>query len=907
MYLPASTYRLQIHSKFPLSQVKALVPYLHKMGISTLYAAPIFQARGESNHGYDVTNPDHISTAIGSLEELKEINQWLKQHQMGWLQDIVPNHMAFESSNTWLMDVFEKGPHSTYASFFDIDWQHPDPDLKRKVIAPFLGKEPRIAIEEGDMRLTHDENALYLEYGSFRFPLSWTSYYDVLKDVKLPEVFQGECQKILDELLMIKNNLDSASLISSALHLKKNLFHFFSSQAPLRGVLEKHLQVANQRPDWFLFLLDQQYFRLVHHTQSQTRMNYRRFFAVSELICLRIEDQRVFERYHKFIKTLVDQKLVDGLRVDHIDGLQLPKEYLERLRDLAGKDTYLIVEKILDAEEKMPDKWPIQGTSGYEFLGLINQLFSSSENRDRLWKTYKDFTGLHFDYEALVQEKKAYMLKTHMGGELENLCRLLSEVEKEKTEGLNKERLKQAIFVLLTSFPVYRTYLDNQSYSYIDQRVLGQALKVAKEKDPSLDTEWQVFESLFTSGLERESTRRFVMRLQQFTGPLAAKGVEDTVFYVFNPWVGHNEVGDSPKNFGISTQDFHQAMQERKVALAYSLNTLSTHDTKRGEDARARLNALTEMAEDWDKIVYEWTAINKKHKTAKGQEQWPVANDEYFLYQSLLGSFPMDGKTSEEFKTRLQDFMLKALHEAKVYTDYPQFNTEYEEATLQFAARLLEDPAFLEAFIPFFKTVSNAGILLSLSQILIKNTAPGIPDTYQGAELWDLNLVDPDNRREIDFQQRAKWLDELEAHSKTALPALLQELLVNKRDGRIKLYTTWKSLHMRTVYKTLFEKGDYLPLEFSGEKNEWLLGYARHYEDLWTLTIVPKKAMPHTGREEWIMGFSAWGNTQVLLPQEAPKKWENGMTGEEMQTFSCSLNVAEVLSEFPVALLVGKE
>jgi (1->4)-alpha-D-glucan 1-alpha-D-glucosylmutase len=897
MYIPASTYRVQLNSTFTFKKLKAILPYLKKLGISTIYAAPIFASKPKSIHGYDGVNPEMINREIGTLQEFIEICGLLKELKMGWLQDIVPNHMAFDSSNEWLMDIFEKGPHSDFASYFDIDWHHPDPSLKGKVLAPFLGEVLESLIQKGDLTFTYHQNGFMVECQEVRFPTSWSSYYNFLAGIQVPEELKETYQQLADDCLLIKDNFDNPEIVASMSHLKEVLFGLYSAHPTFKEAINQHLKKLNQDIGLSTSLLDQQFFKLTYYGASDTLINYRRFFVINQLICLRMEEKKVFDHFHFFVKTLLDMKLIDAIRVDHIDGLYDPAQYLTKLRELAGNE-YLIVEKILASEEEMPHNWPAQGASGYEFLSLANQLFTKNENKEAFRSIYKSFIDISFDYNELVREKKSYMLKKRMDGQLDNLLAFLLESKIEVSKVWHKSRLKEALFQLLISFPVYRTYINSDLFSETDKSILKGAFRNALSRNDDLKEELLLLEKVMSEeNMQNEKNLHFMLRFQQFTAPLAAKGVEDTAFYVYNCLISHNEVGDSPNSFGISTKAFHQRMLERKKWLPYSMNTLSTHDTKRGEDARARIHVLSEIPEEWATRVFQWKTINQKHKTKKEKEEMPVANDEYFIYQSLIGGFPMEGTVTEDFTKRLKDFMLKALREAKVYTDYPDFNLEYEEATSRFVENILKDPEFLDSFSPFFMSISDRAILLSLAQTLVKNTAPGIPDTYQGSEMWELSFVDPDNRREIDFETRTRILEQMS--SATEISTLLKDLVKNKRDGRIKLFTTWRSLNERWENKILFEEGEYTPLQFEGEKADLMVGFGRFYQGQWFLTVVPREATLFDTNN-----LDVWKDTGLALPN-GPTAWKNLLTEQEF-TGNSPLRIRELFTLFPVALLKSK-
>lgn len=898
MKAPIATYRLQINSKFRLQDVKRLIPYLDQLGISTIYAAPIFTACPGSTHGYDGVNVEHINPEIGTLEELKEIAALLKERNMNWMQDIVPNHMGYHASNQWLMDVFEKGADSEFATFFDIDWQHAAPELRGKLLAPLLGEELTSMIQKEEVKMGYDLLGFHLLLYNQRFPLSLSTYYDILVssngslEVDKQSPVHIGFQQMLQEFKAIQEKFSA----HTARRAQETLAELYKSNAMVRRYVETRIHQINKNQELFNALLQQQHFHLTHGTTTNTQINYRRFFTVNELICLRMEEEKVFDKYHAFTKTLLSNGCFQFLRIDHIDGLYNPLQYLQRIRALAGAATYIVAEKILESEESMPTEWPIEGTSGYDFLAIANRLFTNPKAEATLENIYQRFTGIAFDYEHLVEEKKAYMLGKKMGGEVDNLVKLL-EVLKLNDPTLPVEEVREALFQWMLSFPIYRTYVAKPLLSDEERSLLSESLAKAQARFPKGARAFTFFRSLVLSENSLPAQLHFLMRLQQFTGPLAAKGVEDTVFYVYNRLISHNEVGDSPRTIGLSTEQFHQKMQQRQRVLPLSINTTSTHDTKRGEDARMRIHVLSELPNEWEAQLLVWKQFNASHKVQVGDVLAPVPNDEYFLYQSLLGGFPIDGVVTEDFRTRTKDFMLKALREAKVYTDYPTYNVPYENATMRFIDNILSDPLFLNSFVPFFEEIADRAIALSIAQVLVKITAPGIPDIYQGSELWETSYVDPDNRREIDFQKRSLWLEELIALRKSQPQQLYTDLVAHQRDGKLKLYTTHLALQERKAYPDLFEKGSYLPLDLNGHSDDPLLGYARQLENQWMITVVPRKPIetPNEGEN------GAFGD--IRLPENAPQKWTNVLTGEAIEATEGILLTRDIFRHLPLALL----
>lgn len=901
MYIPSSTYRLQLNGKFTLSDFKNCMDYFHQLGISTVYGSPLFVAVPGSEHGYNVSDPQRINPEIGNLSEFEEIAIALKEKQMGWIQDIVPNHMAFDSSNVWLMDIFEKGKHSDYYNFFDIDWNHPFPALKGKVLAPFLSSEPEEYIRRGELTISFSQRGFFINFHEQQYPLCWSSYYHVL--VHATKASEADMKKteyrnfvnLLEDLKLIADSFENDDLlVHEMLHHKETLYGWYEQGGLIKHLINECINKIHNNEGAFKQILDFQLFVLVPWKISNHRINYRRFFTVNELICLAMEQEKTFNSYHHLIKDLVQKQLVDGLRVDHIDGLYNPPEYLSRLRSLAGDETYIIVEKILDTKEPLEKQWPVQGTSGYEFLGLVNQLFTCQKNKEKLSEIYKSFIKEVPDYKMIVIENKYNFLTTKMEGELDNLIRLLQDYG--FTENIIPQQLKEALAIAMSCFPVYRMYAFEYPLPAKTSALLETVFNEAWMLRPQLKNELNFLEEILKGNKKNtgntEQKKHFLMRLQQFTGPLAAKGIEDTAFYIFNRLISHNEVGDTPRISGINADTFHSRMQKRLSQTPYSLNTTSTHDTKRGEDARMRINVLSEMPEEWSAIVFEWQRINRRHKKGSNGAEIPSANEEYFIYQALLGSYPMDSKMEEESLERFKKYILKAIREAKIHTEAGTPNVEYENNTMDFIHHILFDPEFMQSFLPFAEKIAHYGMILSLSQTLVTITAPGIPDIYQGSELWDLSYVDPDNRRPVDYSIRWKYLLEINSGKN----GYIHELINNRKDGRIKLMITNRALQDRKSSPSLYTKGEYIPLQFSGTKSEQLAGFARRSENEWRLVIFPVESVTLTDEHTFPTGEKVWKNTVVILPAEAPDEWFSVLEGD-----SVKIHASEEKETFPPA------
>ncbi len=816
MYTPSATYRLQLSSSFTLEQLADIVDYLHDLGISTIYASPIFRARAGSTHGYDVADPRRINPEIGTEAQLSDLVQRLEKLEMGWLQDIVPNHMAYDPANPWVNDLLEKGPHAAYATYFNVDWNHPDPRFTGKIMAPFLGSSLEAVLEEKQLSLHWGKTGFQLRYYDHHLPVSLSSYPGLLRDVRAIDGLSAE-QKAQFDTWVERTEADAQSLLKGELTGESwkstvaELYQELQQSALVEAVAQFTASYAEDISR-LEALLEEQHYRLVHWKTTEQVINYRRFFTVNDLICLNAHRPEVFDHYHRKIKQWIDEGYVQGVRVDHVDGLLDPTAYLEELRTLLGDEPYLVVEKILEHDEQLPEHWPVQGSSGYGFLADINQLFTSVAGGQSLlsyydtWQSQSEGT----DYPALVHRNKHFILRERMQGELHNLTRLLGSLK--LGDGNETQVVESALAELLVAFPVYRIYSSSFPFSPEDQAVLQETFERAEEAAPELAGSLKTLRSVFdgqASGDDTYDAHRldFVMRCQQFAGPLAAKGVEDTTFYGYHPLISHNEVGDSPQQLGIDVAEFHQRMQRR---WPLAMSATATHDTKRGEDARMRINLLSEVPSEWMKVTARWRYGNEPHKTALDQDGgWPEANFEYFIYQTLVGTFPFHTTPkAEDYANRLREYLVKAAREAKTHTNWSEPNEDYERAVTHFAEQLLQDENFLDDFIDFAEPLACRAVTYSLGQTLLKATAPGVPDVYQGTEHWDLSMVDPDNRRPVDYAPRREALKRFEAAADTPGRAeLLDQLTDNVLDPAIKLFVLSQSLRVRRRYPTYLRKG----------------------------------------------------------------------------------------------------
>jgi (1->4)-alpha-D-glucan 1-alpha-D-glucosylmutase len=930
MRIPTSTYRIQFHSGFPFDAAKQVVAYLADLGISDLYASPIFKARAGSTHGYDIVDPTVLNPELGSQEEFEALTDELKKYELGWLQDIVPNHMAYDSQNKLLMDVLENGSDSESFDFFDIEWNHAYEDVRGRVLTPMLGDFYGRCLENGEIQLGYNEMGLSVNYYSLKLPVRIESYALFITQnlgglARSLGRHHPDFVKLLGLLYIVKNipvEAKGKERYDQIEFVKQLFWELYNQNQEVHSFVDSNVDFFNGQkgqPESFNpldSLLAEQFYRLAFWKVGAEEINYRRFFTVNELISLKIEEPKVFHKTHSLIYQLVEEGKITGLRIDHIDGLYDPTQYLERLREKMG-DVYITVEKILELEEDLSDIWPIEGTSGYDFMNYVNGVFCRCETEQRLQKIYTRFTESNQPYKELVVEKKKLIIERNLAGDLENLALSLKRVAGQTRQGsdFTLNGLQRALVEVLALFPVYRTYINPQGLTESDRKQVNQVIERAKAQVPLLLNELDFIKKLllleyddFLTQTQQEEWLHFVMRLQQLTGPLMAKGVEDTLLYVYSRLLSLNEVGGNPGQFGISLSAFHEFNQRRHEHWTHSMSATATHDTKRGEDMRSRLNILSEIPEEWEKQVVRWSEINQSKKVQAENRVIPSANDEYFLYQTLLGAFPFDQNGDRStFLTRIKDYVIKAVREAKVHTAWLRPDSEYEEGYLSFVEQVLEDSngnQFLSEFLPFQKRISDYGIFNSLSQVLLKNTAPGVPDLYQGTEFWDLSLVDPDNRRPVDYDQRISCLHDLKARGQTDSLQLIDELLTTRTDGRIKLFLTFKVLQARKTNSALFEQGNYQPLLVSGKFKDHVIAFTRSFQGRTAIAVAPRFLTGLIEAGQLPLGEQIWADTAIDLPANLSSSWQDAIAAQAIQA-NGKLSVGDALKHFPVALLIG--
>ena len=823
LVVPVATYRLQFHKGFTFKHATALVPYLAGLGISHVYASPFLKARPGSTHGYDVIDHGQVNPEIGTEAELNQLIKQLQAHGMGMVLDLVPNHMGvLHADNAWWLDVLEKGRASPYARFFDIDWAH------GKLLLPVLGKHYGEALEE--LKLEKKNGKWSVRYFNHRFPLNAKS----------------------------QRGLKTAPKDSLALHR----------------------------------LLEKQYYRLAYWRVASDEINYRRFFEITDLAGIRVEDRTVFEATHGLVSRLAkgSGKLaegsggIDGVRIDHPDGLADPKEYFERLRELFPR-RWIVIEKILAEHEQLPEDWPVHGETGYRFVNLLTGVFIDASAESRFDRIYQRFTGHRRSFVEIARESRWLIMATTLAAELYMLSNWLARIAggNRFTRDYTASGLRRALGEIAAQFPVYRTYVSARGVSDNDRRMIEATVNAAKRSSRLADP--SVFDFVRSvlllenapSGKRRNEMLRFSMRFQQFTAPVVAKGVEDTAFYRYNRLIALNEVGGHPARFGIPLKEFHAAAEERARRWPYTMLGSSTHDTKRSEDVRARLTVLSELASGWRITLRRWSQMNKSEISR---------SDEYHFYQALTGVWP--GETSAELAERLKAYMLKAAREAKEHTSWINPDAEYEAALERFVTQSLKNEAFVSDVSNTVARLAHLGLLVGLSQALVKVASPGVPDYYQGTELWDFSLVDPDNRRPVDYALRRKLLNSD------------KDLLKNLPDGRAKMYVIRKGLEVRRKFPALFHGEKYTPLYADAGREENIVAFSLSSEREGVVAVAPRLFSGLLEADDLApLGTKAWGEARLALDG----RYLNVLTGERHEARG-QVSVAQVLSTFPVALLV---
>ncbi len=949
MRVPSATYRVQFHLNFRFTDAEQIIPYLHEMGITHLYASPWGRARRGSMHGYDVADPLHVNSELGTEEEFSRLVERLHKYGMGLILDIVPNHMAASEENPWWMDVLENGIESSYAAYFDIDWDAPGAKFrelqKNQVVLPVLNDQyDRVLFGQGIVARL-DERGFYLHVQGTRVPISPRTYHEILSVCAAvlndsgsagPEL-ASEFESLLETARSLARPPNETLGVEKARpairsELKTRLWELSRREPLVRDALDqalRRLNGASGDPESFRALdalLLQQSYRLAHWRTAAGEINYRRFFGLNHLVAVRVEDPQVFETTHAMIFRLVAEKKVDGLRVDHIDGLLDPMEYLDRLQNARkvrpGDESdalgiYTVVEKITSGDEDLPKMWRVAGTTGYDFLNIANTLFIDPHGWHELESIYRDFTGIHSTFADTWYVRKRQVMEELFGSDIRVLSSRLGRLAALDPRGrdLPMRELIRGLKEITARLPIYRTYIRDLELPERDKPHLAEAIRQAHRPPVITEVSEAVFDFFRRVFLldppskpvpYRAEWLDFLMRWQQFSGAVMAKGLEDTAFFVHHGLLSLNEVGCNPLRRGIrfGIAAFHDSNRRRQKEYPFTLNATSTHDTKWSEDVRARINVLSEVPQEWQRRLTHWSKLNRSKKKEIAGRLAPSPNEEVLLYQALLGIWPFTEPNLDEIRERLDGFLLKAVREAKTHSNWFSPNEPYEAAVREFLAAVLRHGSnpFLRDFLQFFGQIASRGACNAWSQVLLKITSPGIPDFYQGNGLWQFRLTDPDNRNIVDYRERTETLGSLLAAKEGEICP--RELLRNWRDGRLKLYVAHKVLCFRRAHKELFMHGEYLPLYATGLHKESVCSFARQWKGTWTITVVPRFTARLVKPDAFPIGDSLWGRSSLLLPRRAPSVWTNLLTGESITSSRRSLPLAKILSDLPVAFLV---
>ena len=878
---PKSTYRLQLHKHFTFDDAAGIADYLQLLGVSHVYSSPYLQAAPESMHGYDVVDHQHVNEELGGASAHKRFCEKLGQAQLGQVLDIVPNHMSLGRENLYWWDVLENGPSSRYASFFDIDWQPQEERLRDKVLVPILGDQYGRVLQSGGITVERSGNRFLVCAASQQFPVSPPSLTAIL--VRAAEYAKSDALSFIAASygrLPIPEYWDRRLIMTrhrDKMVLNGMLGRLCAEDPGACESIDRSISELNKNLDRLDDFLNQQSYRLAYWKTADQQLGYRRFFDVNTLIGLRMEREHVFEETHALILDWLKEGVLDGVRIDHPDGLRDPLEYFNRLRH-AAPEAWIVAEKILEPGEFLREEWPVQGTSGYDFLNVALNLLLKPEGMVELTRIYSDFTSQSTDFPTIAHDKKVAVTQEALGSDVNRLTSLFVDIceANRNQRDYTRAEIRRAIREVASCFKVYRTYVvpERKEITQEDRDVITAATKCAKESRTDIDG--GLFDFLcdvLTMQVTGKQESEFLLRFQQFTSPVMAKGVEDTAFYCYNRLTALNEVGGEPSRDGSTIAEFHAYNAKMQATHPLTMTTLSTHDTKRSDDIRARMAVLTEIPEAWELVIEYWS----KNNTASRAWELVDRGTEYFYYQTLIGSWPIT-------PDRMKAYMQKAMREAKEHTTWVANNKPYEDAVIAFIDATFADSGFISEVQSFVDGIRQCGWINSLSQTLLKCTAPGVPDLYQGSELWDLSLVDPDNRRPVDYELRSKLLAELQTLS-------ISEIMTRMDEGLPKLFTIHRALTLRRAHPDWFsEAADYIPLKVSGEKAEHAIAFLRGKN---VVTVV----------QRWPMGLAEdWTDTTIELPAG---RWKNHLSDEPLH--GTSVPLFELLHDFPVALLTKEE
>lgn len=966
--IPLSTYRLQLGSDLNLSQVRELLPYLEKLGVSDLYLSPLFRARKESSHGYDVVDHGTIDPQIGDLASFEQLAYGVREADMGIVLDVVPNHMGINdpaNQNQWWLDVLENGEGSYFADFFDIDWRPEASALHDTILLPCLGDSFGTVLERGELQVVYAKDRLQLQYYDRRFPLAPTTWPKVLELAARRQseaIANGDSNELADwlELQSIITQLrnlpprlkrDRAAMeerYREQTIVRQRLASLLAASKQIRAAFDAAITEINGEKDnarsfdRLEQLLEGQWYRLAYWRVAVDEINYRRFFDVNDLAAIRVEDNRVFDAVHRLVGKLVGAGWVTGLRIDHPDGLRDPHNYFKMLHSLyrsqrpngddEASQIYVVAEKILSGDEPLPPDWAVSGTTGYDLLNLIGRLLVDNDGLQELRTFYDEVTENTVRPMDIIYESKRTVLFSTMASELQMLAARLYRIAQghRASRDFTRPMLQRAIREIIACMSVYRTYVRNDSWDVgdADYRVVTTAVRMAKRRNRSLPA--PVFDYIASVLLlehpptitdEQATDRReFALKFQQVSGPVTAKGVEDTAFYRYYPLASLNEVGGELDAKALPADEFHRLMRHRMDQWPHSMSGSATHDTKRGEDMRARLHVLSEMPDEWTSAFERWCQMNDPLRRDADGEPAPDANEQYLLYQTLVGTWPvtpMDDAARETYCDRIIQYMGKALKEAKVHTSWMNASDSYDNAVTEFITDLFgkKGAAFRGDLSAFVGKISDAGFVNSLTQLILKLTVPGVPDFYQGTELWDFNLVDPDNRRPVDFELRDRQLTELIEASHADPEQFASQLSQRWPDATIKLWITTQGMNLRGELSDVFTHGEYIPLTAAGPAADYVIAFARKFEDKCVIAIAPLryyqlcsgKGIASLKQDNGTSHAARlWGDTTITLPSDIGRSWRCRLSGRTFQSddsADATLSVAELFHTFPIALL----
>ena len=932
--IPIATYRLQLSRDFTFDQARQTLPYLARLGISHIYCSPFLKARAGSSHGYDVVDYHRINPELGGEEGLDRFARDLERYALGLILDFVPNHMGVgHADNPWWLDVLEWGEASPYSRYFDIDWRSPRRDLDGKLLLPILGASYGAALSAGEIVLRFDSEGGRFDFWYFdhRLPLSPRDYSLVLGPLAQAPPIAGGMQLAEEAFL---GPADPSYRRDAANAAKETL-----AAAACDPVMAQKIAAAAAswegspgEPDSFTRLhglLQRQAYRLAHWRAAADEINYRRFFDIEDLAGIRMDRIAVFRDTHELLGRLLARGLLQGLRIDHVDGLADPQRYCRRLhafaaaivpRDGSGHRAkpYVIVEKILARDEKLPARWPVSSTTGYDFLAFVNGLFIDAAGFAKLQRHWSRFTGRDIDLNNEIDRCRRLVIDRSFSSELTFLVHHLVDIAEADwfTRDFTRKRLRDALVEIVAAFSIYRTYVTERGVAEADRHQIDRAVARAHQGWTGPDIEILDFiASLLTLdiahrnsnhyALKKPAILRFVARFQQYTGAIAAKAIEDTLFYRFVPLASANEVGATPSRSSTSIAEFHISMSERASSWPYSMLASATHDTKRGEDARARLDVLSEIPDEWASRVARWHIYNRGYRGMAGSQPVPSLNDEYLLYQSIVGIWPMaaenilrSNRQLQHLVDRLKAYAVKACREAKLASSWIAPNEAYETALYAFIEGIFSAPEkspFLDSLLRFLPFVQRAGACNGLTQLVLKSTLPGVPDFYQGTEFWDLSLVDPDNRGPVDFDARDSSLAVIDLTTARA----------RWREGWLKLWVTQRILALRQRAPHLFRTGSYEPLAVEGAGHDHLLAFQRQSEDGKIIVIAGRLLAAKTGGDPSVLWPGSAFLSDTVIYGATSAKWIDQLTGTVIESCSQGLAAAEALSALPVAVLLA--